>query len=630
MPGVNTNILVVEDELIVAKDIQQTLTSLGYTVPGIASSGEEALQKTEEFKPDLVLMDIKLKGDKDGIETAHEIKSKFDLPVVYLTAHADDETLQRAKVTEPFGYLVKPFEERELYSTIEMALYKRKMEVRLKESEKKYRLLFENLNVGIYRVTPGKEGKFTDVNSAFVKILGYPHKNEILKMKVAEIYANPENRIEFADKISSAGFVRNEELHLKKKDGTPIIASDTGIAVYDEEGEIIFFDGILEDITERRRMEEELRSSEERYRALVNNYPEPMVVFSEGIIVYVNPATVELIGAISSAELIGKSVFDFIHPGNRNYVKGKVHEIETGGELDKHTRIKLIRLDGETIDVEATSIFITYKSKPAVQSMLTDITDTRRMEEVLRESVDRFRSLVEGVVDGIIIIQDEKVKYVNPGIEKIFGYNVEEIVDKPFLEFIHPDERVKVLERYKQRMIGEVVPTTYQSVIIKNDGSAVDVEINATIISYENKPADLVVLRNITDRKKIEDAIRQSEEKYRVLVDTIPQGLMVTDLNGKIVMVNKQALEMCGCNNDSELIGKYSSELVSPDDRDRARGIIQQVMETGAVMDNQYSFMRKDGTTYKGEVNSATIFDKDKNPKNIIHLFREIPDRVNG
>ncbi len=130
----NAIILVVEDEIIIARDIQDTLKSLGYAVPAITSSGKEALEKAAEMYPDLVLMDIRLKGDMDGVEAAQQIRARFDIPVVYLTAYADDETLQRAKITEPFGYVLKPFEVRELRSTIEMALYKHEMDKRFKES----------------------------------------------------------------------------------------------------------------------------------------------------------------------------------------------------------------------------------------------------------------------------------------------------------------------------------------------------------------------------------------------------------------------------------------------------------------------------------------------------------------
>lgn len=128
-------ILVVEDEGIIAQDIQNTLKKLGYAVPAIAYSGKEGIEKAQEIQPDLVLMDIVLGGGIDGIEAAEQIRRRFHIPVVYLTAYADEKTLQRAKITEPFGYILKPFEEKELYITIEMALYKHEMERRLKESQ---------------------------------------------------------------------------------------------------------------------------------------------------------------------------------------------------------------------------------------------------------------------------------------------------------------------------------------------------------------------------------------------------------------------------------------------------------------------------------------------------------------
>jgi len=123
-----TNILVVEDERIVARDLQRRLQRLGYTVCAIAASGPEAMAYAAQTKPDLILMDIVLPGPMDGIEAVAQIRAHADIPVIYLTAHADEDTLQRAKTTEPFGYLLKPFDTRVMQTTIEMALYKHHME----------------------------------------------------------------------------------------------------------------------------------------------------------------------------------------------------------------------------------------------------------------------------------------------------------------------------------------------------------------------------------------------------------------------------------------------------------------------------------------------------------------------
>ena len=126
-------IMIVEDEIITARDEKQTLEKLGYSVSAIVGSGEEAVKKAEEDRPDLVLMDIELSGKMDGIEAAGILHSRFDIPSIFVTAYADDKILERAKITEPFGYLIKPFENKELLSNIVMALYKHRAEMERKK-----------------------------------------------------------------------------------------------------------------------------------------------------------------------------------------------------------------------------------------------------------------------------------------------------------------------------------------------------------------------------------------------------------------------------------------------------------------------------------------------------------------
>ena len=138
---VQSRILIVEDQGIVAWDIRNCLENLGHTVCGTAASGEEAIRMTADLQPDLVLMDVMLEGDMDGVEAAAYIRKHFETPVVYLTAYADGNTLQRAKVTEPYGYIIKPFEEKEMYTVIEIALYRRSMESKLKKAQEERRQL---------------------------------------------------------------------------------------------------------------------------------------------------------------------------------------------------------------------------------------------------------------------------------------------------------------------------------------------------------------------------------------------------------------------------------------------------------------------------------------------------------
>lgn len=173
----NTRVLVVEDESIVAMDIRTSLIRLGYDVPAIIYSGEAAIKKTEELLPDLVLMDINLNGKMDGIEAAQQIHDRFNIPVVYLTAYSDEKTLERANVTEPFGYIIKPFEDRELHVAIKIALYKHRTEKKLKENEEKYRQLVESANSVILRMKPS--GVITFINGFAQRFFGYDEE-EIL------------------------------------------------------------------------------------------------------------------------------------------------------------------------------------------------------------------------------------------------------------------------------------------------------------------------------------------------------------------------------------------------------------------------------------------------------------------
>ncbi len=158
------NIFIVEDESIVAKDIQNSLTKLGYNVVGIANNGADAIEKVVELAPDLVLMDIMIKGNLTGIEASEKIKEQINVPVIFLTAYADESTLTRAKITEPYGYILKPFKEIDLHSNIEMAIYKhRKDAALLKERDFLYSLV-ENKEEG------SNDMLFVKANGKLVKV----------------------------------------------------------------------------------------------------------------------------------------------------------------------------------------------------------------------------------------------------------------------------------------------------------------------------------------------------------------------------------------------------------------------------------------------------------------------------
>lgn len=259
-------ILVVEDEVITAMDIQRRLKNLGYGVPVIVCSGEEAIEKVKENKPDLVLMDINLFGGMDGIEAASKIHSFSDIPVIYLTAYSDDETLQRAKITEPYSYMVKPFKDRELQLNLEIAFYKNKMEKKLKEKNQWLVSVIESIGDAVIATDP--EGTIRLMNPIAEALTGWK-KNEALGKPLENIFniISEGTDIKIENPVTK---VLREDMFYGLADHTVLITKEGIKRSVDIIGSTIKIDGnniigivlIFYDITGRIKIDEMLNVSD--------------------------------------------------------------------------------------------------------------------------------------------------------------------------------------------------------------------------------------------------------------------------------------------------------------------------------------------------------------------------------
>lgn len=256
-----TKILVVEDESIVAMDIKQRAEGLGYEVIGITPSGEEALEIIREDPPDLILMDIVLKGKIDGIEAAQRIHDNYDIPVLYLTAYSDEETLKRAKITEPFGYIIKPFEDRELHSSVEIAIYKHEMDRKLKASEKWLSTTLESM--GDAMIATDKEGVIIFMNPVAQEVTGWDLEEAIGKSLTDVLKIINENTgIPLEDPVPKV-LKENEVIEIKDsnllitKNGTRVPIDDSSAPIKDENGNVLGVTLVFRDITERKKAEKE-------------------------------------------------------------------------------------------------------------------------------------------------------------------------------------------------------------------------------------------------------------------------------------------------------------------------------------------------------------------------------------
>jgi PAS domain S-box-containing protein/putative nucleotidyltransferase with HDIG domain len=259
-----TKILVVEDESIVARDIQNMLIGLGYEVTAVVSGAKIAVKMAEETRPDLVLMDVMLQGEVTGVDAAEHIYTQFNIPVVYLTAYADPSTVQRAKKTEPFGYIIKPFEERELQTTIEIALYKYKMQLELKERERWLSTILKSIGDGV--IATNKDGLITFMNPLAEQLTEWK-QDEALDKPLRDVFRvmNEEpgkmQNIPVRKIIEGAEPALSNGSYLVSKKGKKTPIDPRFEPIKNEGGSISGMVLAFTDITPRKRAEEELKKS---------------------------------------------------------------------------------------------------------------------------------------------------------------------------------------------------------------------------------------------------------------------------------------------------------------------------------------------------------------------------------
>ena len=267
----NRSILIVEDEAIVAADLANKVRKLGYNVIGTTATGEEAIELARQQRPALVLMDIRLAGVMDGIAAAEQIHRECKLPVLFLTANSDTGSIKQAQQAGALGYILKPFDERDLRIQIEMALYKHATEQRLRENEEQFRIMFEQSGVGKAQVDL-TTGRFLRVNAALCRLLD-SSEEEMLQRTFFEV-THPEDReaelVQFGALVEGAIESYQLEKRYLRPDATVKWVHVTVNLVRDAAGRPVRTMAVIQDITGRKQAEEELRQSEERYRSLFN------------------------------------------------------------------------------------------------------------------------------------------------------------------------------------------------------------------------------------------------------------------------------------------------------------------------------------------------------------------------
>jgi PAS domain S-box-containing protein len=320
-----------------------------------------------------------------------------------------------------------------------------------------------------------------------------------------------------------------EEALVKKKnvrysDSREGIAYENWVyPILDSQGEVVRLAIFANDITNIIEANKALVESEERYRTLITTMGEGVwLTDSRDRTIFTNKALQKMLG-YSEEELRDQIVTDFLAPESWKVFEGVIKQRLEEKKHSSTYELTWIKKDGSSCITRVAGTFLLDEEGRITGSfgVFTDITMEKRIEQSLQESEEKYRILVERANDGITIIQDTLLKYVNQSLSEITGYSIPELLEKPFTSFLHPNVLEEVGDFYRRRMAGEDVRPVYDTVMRRKDGSSLDVEINAGLITFQGRPANLVFVRNISERKRTEKLLKQikvEEERYYAML----------------------------------------------------------------------------------------------------------------
>gem|GEM_PF-3084491 len=389
--------------------------------------------------------------------------------------------------------------------------------------------------------------------------------------------------------------------------------------------------GMAIDITERKRAEEALKESEGKLRFLLENIPDLIMnVDSNHKITFINRGVPD----VTVEQVVGTKVYDYIEPAHREIVRESLERVFQTGTPERYevlgfgpkgpntawyeTRVSPNKVDDQVISVTLIS---------------SDITDRKKAEEALRESEERYRQLVELFPDTIAVHSEGKIVYINTaGATLVRAANAEKLIGKSIMDFLHPDYRKTVEERVGELREGKKVPVIEEK-FIRLDGTDVDVEVTAIPFIFQGKPAVQAVVRDITERKRAGEALQESEERYRSLVNNTNDLVYSVDVEGNIIFINPSARKFIGCEPE-ETIGHNFGEYVHPDDARAMSSSVQQVLRgeplksiAGVGPDMEFRMIKKDGEVIWATAKSLPIRDSQGEIVGFNGIIRDITER---
>jgi PAS domain S-box-containing protein len=478
-------------------------------------------------------------------------------------------------------------------------------EEELKWSQRHFQRLFEVLVDPV--VIADMKGNILELSQSAEEILGFPRDELVGKHFMETDVVTDQSKaamMKNLEKMKNGEYIPPYTIEAVTKDGKKLLYELTPAQLtYKGEPAIL---GIFHNITEQKRAEEKLLASEERFKYFVENAPEAIWVqdingiFSDG-----NKLVEELAG-YKKEELIGKNMLDLLVPPESVPRLLEAFKPEKVGEKSGPNEVEMIKKDGSLVPVEASTILVEREGKVEIIGVARDITERKRAEKELI----RLSSAVRISNDSIVISGiDGTILDINESTLKMYGSDDKSVlIGTNAFELVVPEEREKALAGMKELLKEGYLPNREYTVVAK-DGSRIPVEMSTAIMKdADGKPMGFVsISRDITERKKAEEALRESERRFRELSELLPEIVFETDVTGELTFVNKAAFDYIGYSQEDFDKGLNALQMLVPEERDSAKKTIGELLSGKKVSPNEYTALRKDGSTFPILIHSTPV-----------------------
>ncbi len=505
---------------------------------------------------------------------------------------------------------------------------RRQAEVTQRAGEERYQTFFENSRDAVYITT--HDGTYVDANRAALDLFGYT-RDEMKKLKARKLYVDPADALRLQTEMEKKGFAQNFEVRLRKKDGTEMDCLFTVTALRGDDGSILEYQGIARDVTERKRVDQALRKSEEKYRDIFDSMLEGYFeVNLNGNLTFFNQAVSKFFG-YSRDELLGLNYQKFTSPEEAQRLYQLFIEVYKTGNPHEIDDYEIIKKDGSIGIAEfSVSLLRNAAGEPiGFRGVTRDVTEKRKTEVTLQQNEENYRKILEMAPDGITItrIKDERHVLVNDTFCRHTGYRAEETIGRTALELnLFCDRADRKLLAQTLRKEGRVDGLEIR--FRAKDGTILNDLVSARPIRFQGEDCMMVIATNVNALKKAEEKLRQSEERYRTIIEDTEESYFECDLAGNYTFANDAECKNLGYSRE-ELIGMNFRQLSDETTIKKIYHLYNELYKTGKPIKlSDQEIIRKDGTKLIAEVSASLMRDSEGKPIGFRGIARDISKRT--